>query len=205
VFAVSEIARRGLKVKVQLLMCAQVDYRDEDFQEALINIAAGMSFCVRVSAAQAAGFYNAELLKRNVLDDKKGQAVVETPDCKDLILAPEFNLAKRLLAFERTQQVHTPVQREPHRSMLTSISNLPTGDLDTYASLEESQPGPIQPPSHNPNARKLTYLHRCALEHYQPGIGYRPLGEMIGVGKDKAGDLLKDLRKWNFLQEEEDE
>ena len=51
-----KIAARGLKVLVQLLMCAQVDYRDEDLQAALINVTSGMSFCVRVSAAQAAGF-----------------------------------------------------------------------------------------------------------------------------------------------------
>src|SRR5260370_13961796 len=40
VFRVSQLARRGLKVKIQLLLCAQVDYRDDDFAESLANITA---------------------------------------------------------------------------------------------------------------------------------------------------------------------
>jgi hypothetical protein len=100
VFCIKEIARRGLKARVQLLLCAQVDYRDDDLQEALINVTAGMSFCVRVSAAQAAGFYHTELLTRNAKDDKLGQMVVEMPDCKDLVLAPLYDLERRLLALE---------------------------------------------------------------------------------------------------------
>jgi len=103
IFNISELARRGLKARIQLLLCAQVDYRDEDLQEALVNITAGMSFCVRVTAAQAAGFYNAELLKQNVMDDKVGQAVTQMPDCKDLILAPDYDLKRRLIALEKAE------------------------------------------------------------------------------------------------------
>jgi FtsK/SpoIIIE family len=112
IFAISELARRGLKARVQLLLCAQVDYRDEDLQEALINITAGMSFAVRVTAAQAAGFYHVDLLKRNALDNTLGQAVVETPDCTDLVLAPEYDLEQRLLAFE---QAELEQERRQHR------------------------------------------------------------------------------------------
>jgi FtsK/SpoIIIE family len=103
IFAISELARRGLKARVQLLLCAQVDYRDEDLQEALVNITAGMSFAVRVTAATAAGFYHVDLLKRNALENTIGQAVVETPDCTDLILTPDYDLEQRLLAFEQAE------------------------------------------------------------------------------------------------------
>jgi FtsK/SpoIIIE family len=96
VYFIKKIAARGLKVYVQLLMCAQVDYRDDDLQAALVNVTSGMSFCVRPSAAQAAGFYQTELLSRNAKEDKIGQAVVEMPDCKDLILAPEYDLGEKL-------------------------------------------------------------------------------------------------------------
>ena len=65
VYYIKKIAARGLKVLVQLLMCAQVDYRDDDLQAALVNVTSGMSFCVRPSAAQAAGFYQTEMLARN--------------------------------------------------------------------------------------------------------------------------------------------
>src|SRR5579885_881189 len=104
VYCIKQIARRGLKVYVQLLMCAQVDYRDDDLQEALVNVTSGLSFCVRVSAAQAAGFYQTELITRNARENKLGQAVVEMPDCKDLILAPEYDLRARLKALAQAQK-----------------------------------------------------------------------------------------------------
>ena len=104
VFRISQLARRALKVKIQLLLCAQVDYRDEDFREALVNITGGMSFNVDPPAARAAGFIRADLLKRNMEDNKRGQAVVETLDCKDLILAPEYNLKEKLRALDKRRQ-----------------------------------------------------------------------------------------------------
>ena len=110
VFCINELARRGLKARVQLLLCAQVDYRDEDFQEALINVSCGMAFCVRQSATQAAGFYNTELLRQNVMDNKVGQAVAEMPDCNDLILAPDYDLEQRLIELEGPEP-ETPLQK----------------------------------------------------------------------------------------------
>jgi len=101
IFCISEIARRGLKARIQLLLCAQVNYRDEDLQEALVNVVAGMSFAVLPTAAQAAGFYDYEMLKRCAKDDKVGQAVVQMPDCKDLVLAPEYDLEQKLIALEK--------------------------------------------------------------------------------------------------------
>ncbi len=105
VFRISQLARRGLKVKIQLLLCAQVDYRDEDFAESLANITGGMSFNVKSTAAQAAGFVRTDLLKRNEKEDRQGQAVVETRDAKDLVLAPEYNLKEKLRALDKRRQV----------------------------------------------------------------------------------------------------
>ncbi len=110
IYFIKKIAARGLKVYVQLLMCAQVDYRDDDLQAALVNVTSGMSFCVRPSAAQAAGFYQTELLSRNAKEDKIGQAVVEMPDCKDLILAPDYDLAARLKALQIHSIHYSPAQ-----------------------------------------------------------------------------------------------
>jgi hypothetical protein len=204
VFSVSEIARRGLKVKVQLLMCAQVDYRDDDFQEALVNITGGMSFCVRASAAQAAGFVRADLLKRNVEDDKKGQAVTETPDCKDLVLAPEYDLKKKLLALEKQRQAQNPTATKGQRPKMVAPANTHKFNDQEPTTQTEEQEQPEQStiiPTVE-DQRKLTTLHRRVLEHYRPGIPYREMGETIGVGKDKAGDLIKELKKWGFLKED---
>jgi hypothetical protein len=64
---------------------------------------------------------------------------------------------------------------------------------------EEAELAPAE--QREQNQRKLTHLHRQVLEHYRSGLGYRHLGELIGVGKDKAGELVKDLKKWGFLKE----
>ena len=135
VYSIKHIAARGLKVLVQLLMCAQVDYRDDDLQAALVNVTSGMSFCVRVSAAQAAGFYQSELLARNAKEDKIGQAVVEMPDCKDLILAPDYDLTARLKAL---------TQRERHQRFQIvgdSRGGIPDSHLSTMYALPGSPRG----------------------------------------------------------------
>jgi hypothetical protein len=123
VFCINELARRGLKARVQLLLCAQVDYRDEDFQEALVNVSCGMAFCVRMTATQAAGFYNTELLRQNVQDNKVGQAVCEMPDCNDLILAPEYNLEKRLIALEEAEMEREGAQQRKASSILSPANS----------------------------------------------------------------------------------
>jgi hypothetical protein len=113
VYCIEVLSQRGLKARVQLLLCAQVEYANDDFREAMANIGCGFSFCVRPTAAQAAGFKNNALLKRNAEDNKVGQAVVETPDCNDLILAPEYDLEKRLIAFENEHPDIHPIHHSP--------------------------------------------------------------------------------------------
>ena len=149
-FCIKQIARRGLKVLVQLLMCAQCDYRDEDLQEALINVTSGMAFCLRVTAAQAAGFYQTELLQRNAREDKIGQAVVEMPDCKDLILAPANDLRARLKALGKAVQQDIDVskstrlaQPSEHRRAAATAGPTHTSRLHNTCREGHAPPGAI--------------------------------------------------------------
>jgi hypothetical protein len=105
ILCVNLLAGRGLKYGFQFLICAQVDYRDDDLYEAFANITAGFCFCVRATAAGSAGFMQTELLNRNAKDNKVGQCVVETPDGHDLILAPEYDLEAKLTAYEAQSTV----------------------------------------------------------------------------------------------------
>lgn len=104
VYCIKHLVRWGLKALVQVLLCAQVDYRDEDLQEALVNITSGMAFTLRPTAAQAAGFLRADLIKRNASHDQVGEFVAEMPDCKDLILAPEYPLREYLRQLQGRQR-----------------------------------------------------------------------------------------------------
>lgn len=214
-YCINELAGRGLKARVQLLLCAQVDYADDDFREAMANISCGFSFCVKRDAAMAAGFTNAELLTRNLKENKVGQAVVECPDCNDLILAPEYDLEARLEAWQEENEgldnereiehlEANPLQMQPGQQDQQPRKRLPE-QIAMQAPAPASAPQAQEPepePDGNPNQHKLTGLHRRALEHYQPGIGLRGLGELVGVGKDKAGDLVKDLKKWGFIEDD---
>jgi hypothetical protein len=114
-YCINELAGRGLKARIQLLLCAQVEYADDDFREAMANISCGFSFCVKRDAALAAGFTNAALLTRNLKENKVGQAVVECPDCHDLVLAPEYDLEARLEAW---QEEHEGLRDEPETEQL---------------------------------------------------------------------------------------
>lgn len=146
VYIIGKIAARGLKVYVQFLMCAQCDYRDEDLQEALINVTSGMSFSVRPSAAQAAGFYQSELLARNAREDKVGQAVAEMPDCKDLILAPDYDLAARLQSLSRKTSGYDGAPRlSVVRGLPGTSGEVPQRDTDALGEQAEDVPGDFRP------------------------------------------------------------
>ncbi len=218
VFRIKELARRGLKARVQLLMCAQCDYRDDDLQEALINVTAGMYFCVRVTAAQAAGFYQTELLARNAKEDKKGQAVVEMPDCKDLVLAPEYDLEQRLIALEKAELAQAKRQGKSAgttdgRQLQRMASSQPaSGAPSTYAPQAEKVTHlPVQPPrSLRPaetEARHLGVLPselRVALDAYRPGMSYRDLGKALRYSDGEARIVWQELRQRGLLRVHEE-
>ena len=208
IFCIKKIARRGLKVLVQLLMCAHVDYRDEDLQEALINVTSGMSFCLRVTAATAAGFYQTELLQRNAREDQVGQAVVEMPDCKDLILAPANDLHARLKALEAAERQDTSIAASKH----TRLSQTP--------SIDERQPVPFsflpqaekitRPPAQSPRSPRPAEARysgtalssdelKAALKVFQPGMTYRDLRRALRYTDDKARIIWQELRRRGLL------
>ena len=107
---IDALAARGLKARIQLWLCAQVDYVDPDLRDALANVVEGFSFCVKPTAAQAAGFTRADYLARNHAQKRVGQAVIETTDLTDIIAAVEFPLAARLRELD-TVPVYTARRR----------------------------------------------------------------------------------------------
>ena len=210
-FCIKQIARRGLKVLVQLLMCTQCDYRDEDLQEALINVTSGMAFCLRVTAAQAAGFYQTELLQRNAKEDKVGQAVVEMPDCKDLILAPANDLRARLKALgkavqrdadasksTRLAQPSSIDERQPVPSSFTPATSATQAEMVTR--LPVQSPRSLRPAEARYSGTALSSGElKAALKVFQPGMNYRDLRRALHYTDDKARIIWQELRRRGLL------
>lgn len=98
--AVNKIALRGLKARVQFLLCAQVDYADKEFREAFAMFGIRFSFGVDPDAARATGFTANELLAQNAKSKQFGEAVIEAPGTKDLLWAPDFPLEQRIIELE---------------------------------------------------------------------------------------------------------
>ncbi len=202
-FCIKQIARRGLKVLVQLLMCTQCDYRDEDLQEALINVTSGMAFCLRVTAAQAAGFYQTELLQRNAKEDKIGQAVVEMPDCKDLILAPANDLRARLKALGKDVQRDTDASKSTRLAQPSSIDErqpVPSSFPPITSALQAENVTrlPLQPPRRR-SGTTLQGKLQTALEILQPGMNYRDLGRALHYTNDEARIIWQELQQRGLL------
>jgi len=136
---IDALAARGLKAHIQLWLCAQVDYVDEDLREALANVMEGMSFCVRPSAATAAGFTRSDLITKNRKKNRIGQCVVETTDLTDLIQAIEFDLGARLLALE-SAHTQAPLYQSP--AFEVDMEPLQEGN---EADIPPTYPIPIRP------------------------------------------------------------
>jgi hypothetical protein len=94
-----------------------------------VNVTSGLVFCLRPSAAQAAGFYQTHLIKRNAQENQVGVAVVEMPEHKDLVLAPEYNLREKL------------------RKLPAPLPPLPTKPSTTGQREYSPSPSPVQTPS----------------------------------------------------------
>jgi FtsK/SpoIIIE family len=124
--AFAGIATRGLKVGLHLMACAQVDYADDELKDAMAQfLAVNIAFSVKPSAAQAAGFVNTELLKKNYADRTPGQFVVEAVGGADLGVAPEYDVRAKLKA--GTGEV--PADTEPQASYKTLVSEVPEHGL----------------------------------------------------------------------------
>jgi hypothetical protein len=103
-YDIREIVRRGLKVRMQVLACAQVDYRDDDLVEAWRNITSGLCFSVKPSAAMAAGFRETELLEVCAKEDKRTQFVAELGEYVGIGLAPLFDLKREIMEWEERME-----------------------------------------------------------------------------------------------------
>lgn len=211
IYCITEIALRGLKARVQFILCAQVDYRDDDLAEALTSITSGISFCVRPTAAQAAGFYRADLIKQNAIENAVGQFVAEMPDIQDLILAPDYDLEKRLLEWEKT---HTFEQ-----GMGSDDFCLPSEREEVYQEEEKQQ---VQRPEQSELSQERPAIHlisrRLQLAQDQldvlnvceqleqeglPASGNN-MADRLPFGRDKALKIKAQLIKLGILQEDQD-
>jgi hypothetical protein len=140
---ITVLAIRGLKARIQLIICAQMDYMDEDFRVALNNISTGLSFCVKPTAAIAAGFTRTDLVNLNFEGNKKGTAVVTSSEAQDLILAPEFNLRQRLKELSLAQaEADRAKYGDAPRSTFTSML---TATKSTQLKNAEQIPAPWTP------------------------------------------------------------
>ena len=197
VFCLKKLARRGLKVRVQLLLCAHVDYRDDDLQEALINITSGMVFCVRVSAAQAAGFYQGDLLARNARENRVGQAVVEMPDCKDLILAPQYDLKARLSGLARVERWRE--QQERQRDPLPFPQ--PAAPLPATTGTDETCIPPLVPrPLPQPTSRRAVTIQDAFNAFQEGATGPRKLERALGIPYNQARNLFAEMQRRGMVQ-----
>lgn len=129
VFCVNKLAGLGLKYGLQLLICAQVDYRDDDLYEAFANITAGFCFCVKATAAASAGFLQAELLNQNAKSNTVGQCVAETPDGHDLVLAPEYDLEAKLRGLEKNIPAFPHSPETSQFELRDAAGNIPVGNV----------------------------------------------------------------------------
>ncbi len=136
------IATRGLKVGLHLIVCAQVDYRDEDLVEAMNQfIGLNMAFCVKPSAAQAAGFVSTELVKRNFEARQRGQFVVEQINGADLGMSIDYDVKGKLQAIDGPVVESDDAPQSSYKVFVSEEESSDTeGRLKLVRKPEESRP-----------------------------------------------------------------
>lgn len=113
------LATRGLKLGLHLMICAQVDYADDDLKDAMAQFnGIYMSFSVIPTAARAAGFTSTELLNQNFASKTPGQFVLEMAGCCDLAVAPDYDVKAKLEALGQAQIVTVKQARNTSDSAL---------------------------------------------------------------------------------------
>ncbi len=63
----------------------------------------------------------------------------------------------------------------------------------------------VAPPQPLPSAPRLALELQKALDAWVPGMSYRDLGRAIGCGKDKAGELIEELRQRGLIPSKDQE
>lgn len=111
--------------------------------------------------------------------------------------------------FRRTSaphQGHTPglAQLANHLRQIRPIDMIAASSR--YAGIDVTdEPHTDGLPSVPSSRPRLSPELQRALDAYQPGMSYRDLGRAIGCGKDKAGDLLQELKSRKLIQEDVEE
>lgn len=200
VYCIEVLSQRGLKARVQLLLCAQVEYADDDFKESMANIACGFSFCVRPTAAKAAGFRNNALLQKNAEDNKVGQAVVETPDCNDLVLAPDYDLEARILTFERDHPDIHPIHHSPDEPLSEheneEVNQKNVNPVNAVEPLEKTVNASVNGGERSTQSNNVPPPFTQAQE-VQVLLAYH---ELSSSGEKLTRTALRDYLRWNSKQ-----
>lgn len=121
----TSLAERGLKVRMGLMVCAQVDYSSEELRDAMAQfVGTNVAFSVKPSAARSAGFVDTDLLNKNYLAKQPGQYVVEATGFTDLGVSPQFDVKQKLAALagllDGANQVQNHLEdggAHPHRTL----------------------------------------------------------------------------------------
>ncbi len=93
----TSLATRGLKVRLSLMVCAQVDYSSEELRDAMAQfVGINCSFAVKPDAARAAGMISNDLLNKNYAAKIPGQYVVEATGFTDLGVSPQYDVRQKL-------------------------------------------------------------------------------------------------------------
>jgi DNA segregation ATPase FtsK/SpoIIIE-like protein len=186
---IDALAARGLKAHMQLWLCAQVDYVDEDLREALANVMEGMSFCVRPSAAAAAGFTRSDLIVKNRHTNRVGQCVVETTDLTDLVQAIEFDLAARLLEHE-VAHPQAPLYQSP-------VFEVGTEPLQEETPSGNEEGLPLMPPL---PLRSQKVSVEDAYTAWQNGAkSIRKIERTLGIPYNQARDLVIEMERRGLI------
>jgi hypothetical protein len=122
----TELATRCLKERMALLVCAQVDYADEDLRDAMAQfVGTNVTFSVKPSAARSAGFISSELLNKNYATRIPGQYVVEARGFTDLGVSPQYDVRQKLNELDgvldgsvRVQEVQNPGELEAENNQV---------------------------------------------------------------------------------------
>jgi hypothetical protein len=188
---IDALAARGLKARICLWLCAQVDYADPDLREALANVTDGMAFGLKPTAAQAAGFYESEMIATNARQKRAGQCVVETADVRDLVLAVEFDLAARLRALDA-------VQATPHYapSELPFEVKVDTGPLQGN---DETAVDMNVPPMRPIPLRSQATIADAYAAWQGGAAGIRKIERALNIPYNTARDLVRDMERQGLI------
>lgn len=120
----STLALRGRKYKMFLLCCTQASYATKALRDAKPQFNVRASFLVNPAVARSAGFTATPLLNRNFADKQPGQLVLETTGCTDIMLAPIFDVSRKVLQKERSRGVQGAFN-QPESAFNTRLLNGP--------------------------------------------------------------------------------